>query len=328
MAHGFSVVAGAVGGIPEMIDDGRRGLLVPPDDVEALVAALRALLTDPERRALGAAARERVLAEFDLDVVWRRIDELYTSLSAARAGRDEPVPTAGAPPARSGVLFVVPDLGFGGAERHVVTLAPALPCDRVVASVVCIGEPGGLFPGWPPRGSRPALGRRRNPVAALLALVRVMRAQRPDVVVTRGYNAEALGRVAAVLTRVPRTVVWVHNCGDVVPRGRVRELVDRVLDPSPTLTTPSRTGSGLICPASSATPTSASRSSTTASTPTVPRRHRHARPGGRRRARGRPAYPGRRHRRGAAAGEGPREAAAGDPPGGRRGPGGAPARGR
>jgi glycosyltransferase involved in cell wall biosynthesis len=82
MAHGLCVVAGAVGGIPEMVDDGRSGLLVPPDDVEALVVALRRALTDPALRTrLGAAARERVLAEFDLDVVWRRIDELYREVA-------------------------------------------------------------------------------------------------------------------------------------------------------------------------------------------------------------------------------------------------------
>lgn len=82
MAHGLAVVASDVGGIPEMIEDGRSGLLVPPDDVEALGAALRAVLTDADRRhALGRAARARASAEFDIDVVWRRFDALYTSLS-------------------------------------------------------------------------------------------------------------------------------------------------------------------------------------------------------------------------------------------------------
>ncbi|OLS97846.1 hypothetical protein BJF90_42190 [Pseudonocardia sp. CNS-004] len=66
---------------------------------------------------------------------------------------------------------------------------------------------------------------------ALVALVRAMRAERPDVVVTRGYNAEALGRIAAALTRVPRAVVWVHNATDITPRGRVRPVVDRLLEP-------------------------------------------------------------------------------------------------
>jgi glycosyltransferase involved in cell wall biosynthesis len=131
------------------------------------------------------------------------------------------------------VLFVVPDLGVGGAERHVATLAPALDPDRFAPSVLCIGDEGALFPGLVEAGiPAQALHRRRNPVAALAGLIRVMRRERPDVVITRGYNAEALGRLAAVLPRTPRSVVWVHNCGDVEPRGRIRGLADRLLDPA------------------------------------------------------------------------------------------------
>jgi glycosyltransferase involved in cell wall biosynthesis len=76
------VVASDVGGIPEMVEDGRSGLLVPPDDPDALQSALRRVLADPVLRArLGAAARERVLERFDLDVVWRRFDALYQEVS-------------------------------------------------------------------------------------------------------------------------------------------------------------------------------------------------------------------------------------------------------
>jgi glycosyltransferase involved in cell wall biosynthesis len=82
MAHGLCVVASDVGGIPEMVEDGHSGLLVPPDDPDALQSALRRVLADPALRArLGAAARERVLARFDLDVVWRRFDALYREVS-------------------------------------------------------------------------------------------------------------------------------------------------------------------------------------------------------------------------------------------------------
>jgi glycosyltransferase involved in cell wall biosynthesis len=78
MAHGLPVIAGAVGGIPELLDHGRCGLLIPPGEVDALVEALRRLLTEPHTRAdLGAEARRRVLAEFDIDVVWRRFEALY-----------------------------------------------------------------------------------------------------------------------------------------------------------------------------------------------------------------------------------------------------------
>jgi glycosyltransferase involved in cell wall biosynthesis len=61
------VVASRLSGIPEAIEHGAEGLLVPPGDAEALADALAALAADPElRRRLGAAARERMLRDFDL----------------------------------------------------------------------------------------------------------------------------------------------------------------------------------------------------------------------------------------------------------------------
>ena len=63
MAHGRPVVASAVGGLLDLVEDGVTGLLVPPGDVAALRSALERLLADPELRArLGAAARARALS--------------------------------------------------------------------------------------------------------------------------------------------------------------------------------------------------------------------------------------------------------------------------
>jgi glycosyltransferase involved in cell wall biosynthesis len=60
MAYGRPVVAGAVGGLLDLVDDGETGLLVPPRDVPALRGALERLLGDRElRRRMGQAARER-----------------------------------------------------------------------------------------------------------------------------------------------------------------------------------------------------------------------------------------------------------------------------
>jgi glycosyltransferase involved in cell wall biosynthesis len=68
MSCGLAVVASRISGIPELVEDGVSGLLVPPRDAAALAAALRRLHEDPAlRRRLGVAARERVRAEFDLE---------------------------------------------------------------------------------------------------------------------------------------------------------------------------------------------------------------------------------------------------------------------
>jgi glycosyltransferase involved in cell wall biosynthesis len=68
MAAARAVVASAAGGIPEWLDDGATGLLVPPGDESALAAALRSLLDDPARAAaLGREGWNRV-ARFSTDV--------------------------------------------------------------------------------------------------------------------------------------------------------------------------------------------------------------------------------------------------------------------
>ena len=128
-------------------------------------------------------------------------------------------------------LFVVPDLRLGGAERHVTTLLPRMDPALVTPSLICIGDEGDLFEALPAAGVEATawhLGKRQA-VRALWKLIVAARRSRPDVVVVRGYNAETLGRIAARLSGVKHTIMWVHNIGDAEPRGRVRVLVDRAL---------------------------------------------------------------------------------------------------
>lgn len=73
MAAGLPVLATRVSAVPEVVVEGRTGLLVPPSDDAALAAAMLALARDPSLRArLGAAGRERVREAFGLD---RMVDE-------------------------------------------------------------------------------------------------------------------------------------------------------------------------------------------------------------------------------------------------------------
>ena len=65
-AAGLPTVASDLGGIPDLVLDGRSGFLVPHHDDAAFVARLRQLIAAPElRRAMGAAAREHALMSFD-----------------------------------------------------------------------------------------------------------------------------------------------------------------------------------------------------------------------------------------------------------------------
>ncbi|KQS60195.1 glycosyl transferase family 1 [Geodermatophilus sp. Leaf369] len=90
-ACGTAVVASAVGGIPEVVDDGRTGLLVPYDEADpvafaaGLAARMAELLADPDRAArMGAAGRERVLAEFGWPAIARQTVDVYARVLAAR----------------------------------------------------------------------------------------------------------------------------------------------------------------------------------------------------------------------------------------------------
>ncbi len=83
MACGTPVVASRVGGIPEVVDDGVTGVLVPADDdFEAgLTRALDAVLGDPEAaRRMGEAGRARAVGEFGWDAVARRTVRLYEEI--------------------------------------------------------------------------------------------------------------------------------------------------------------------------------------------------------------------------------------------------------
>lgn len=67
MAMELPVVTTRVMGIPELVEDGIQGLLVPPGRADALTNALERLVRDPElRRRLGAAGREKVRADYDV----------------------------------------------------------------------------------------------------------------------------------------------------------------------------------------------------------------------------------------------------------------------
>ena len=80
-AAGRPVVATRVGGIPELIEDGKTGLLVEPGDVGGLAVRLRQLLADPPlARALGRAGRESARTKYDVTAMAGAYDRTYREL--------------------------------------------------------------------------------------------------------------------------------------------------------------------------------------------------------------------------------------------------------
>jgi glycosyltransferase involved in cell wall biosynthesis len=84
MAVGTPVVATAVGGIPDAIENGVEGCLVPPGDARALADRIMRLLGSPELRMnVAAAAQKKVREQFSAEVVLSQVEALYASLGAA-----------------------------------------------------------------------------------------------------------------------------------------------------------------------------------------------------------------------------------------------------
>ncbi len=81
MACGTPVVATRVGGVPEVVEDGRSGILVGVEDIQGYARGLASLLGDRERAAaMGRAARERAVHHFDREQIVRRYERLYEGM--------------------------------------------------------------------------------------------------------------------------------------------------------------------------------------------------------------------------------------------------------
>lgn len=91
-ACGLPVVASRFGGFPEVVDEGRTGLLVPARDPEALAAAVGALVAAPARRAAMAAAAPAWAAQFAWPAVADRIEAVYESVLGRPVAPAAPAP--------------------------------------------------------------------------------------------------------------------------------------------------------------------------------------------------------------------------------------------
>ena len=83
-ALGLPVVSTRHSGIPELVDDGSNGLLVPERDADALAAAFRTLLANPGLWAtMGHSAREKVEREYDIEKLNDRLEQHYARIAGA-----------------------------------------------------------------------------------------------------------------------------------------------------------------------------------------------------------------------------------------------------
>lgn len=90
MAAGLPVIATAVGAVPELVEHGASGLLVPPRDAQALALAIEAMLADPgKRERMARTALARAERRYSVERLMPRLEAMYRALGAEER---EPAP--------------------------------------------------------------------------------------------------------------------------------------------------------------------------------------------------------------------------------------------
>ena len=127
-------------------------------------------------------------------------------------------------------LFICPDLRTGGAERHWATLLPLLRDREIDATVMTLKGKGAFYEQLSEAGvpavNVPDVAPRGLTVPS--AAVRAIRSK-PDVIVTRAFDAHGIGWLASRVLRVPWVINW-HRQPEMIPNARRRTLL-RMLAP-------------------------------------------------------------------------------------------------
>lgn len=231
MAYGIPCIGAAGDAMPEIIEDGRTGFVIPRGDAVSLAERIVKLFGDPDlRREMGIAGRARVEQRFQWGpIVQRLATELEQAVGPVKDRRA--LQSTGEPLAkqRLRVLQVIDSLSLGGAEQLLVTLARYIDrshYDLRVCSLAPIRE-------GPISSQLRALGipvysldkaRLRN-VRHIAELATLVRKHRIDVLHTHLSDANIIGAAAGALTRRP-VVATLHTPRDVYPRyGAVKQAL-------------------------------------------------------------------------------------------------------
>ncbi|GEM_PF-179437 len=237
MAAGLPIVATSVGGIPELIRDGKDGLLVPPNDPEKLCDALRTLLTDRSlAERLGSSARSRFQENFDMERVITKTEAFYERLLLGKLDR------------KIRLLEMATTMDSGGVTTYLSGLLAELPKDKFQITVA--SGPEGL--------DRTALENFKLPfyiipdlakpisplkdVRALFQLIKFFKKHRFDIVHTHMSKCDAIAGLAARLCGIPCLISTAHGptiltqapskiqaCFDFIERIAYRYLFDKII---------------------------------------------------------------------------------------------------
>jgi glycosyltransferase involved in cell wall biosynthesis len=222
MAVAKPVIATAVGGNRELIQDQQTGFLVEPKSPRQLAEKIITLILKPElRQGFGESGRARVLQDFTVERMTQRYEEFYTSLhdSSLKSKAeyipdyDPIVPTWNQPlellhssrklPIR--VAYLIWSLDLGGAEQIVLNLAKKLDRHIYEPLVICLNDKGRYA--WQLEEQRiKVIALHKKPkldLFLLMKLVKLIKSERIELIHTHLFSANLWGRLAGKLAGVP-----------------------------------------------------------------------------------------------------------------------------
>ncbi len=235
-AAGVPVVATAVGGTPEVVEDGRCGYLVPPGDAAELAGRIADVLSDDDtRRAMGAQGRERVAKHFSYTAQAESYQRLFRCLAPPRTANDNAATAtsgfrrkakranfrrrANSPqdgPVR--VCFMIDNLDFGGTETQLLTLIRRLDRSKVEPYLCLLDGQTEQSRALLPKDCRTLrLGVKSlchpSTLRRAWQFVRFLRRERIDVLQVHFSDSTHFGVPLARLARVPYVIRTRRNLG-------------------------------------------------------------------------------------------------------------------